>query len=98
MADPSEKVVGQGVDGDGDRQQQHGGVLVVDVDAVGVPGAEPLLGDRGDRVALAFDLVLVVDEVAMRLQVGTVVDVDLEAVAEVVDGFVGFIEKVSVTG
>ena len=34
--DPSEPVVDEGVDGDGDRQQQHGRVLAKDVDAVRV--------------------------------------------------------------
>ena len=41
----------------------------VDLDAVGVPQPEPLLGDLGDLVAVLVDLVLVVDDVALHLQV-----------------------------
>ena len=53
-----------------------------DVDAVGLPHAKPLLGDRRDGVAVALDLVLVVDDVAVRLHVVAVLDVDGEAVAD----------------
>ena len=40
-----------------------------DLDAVGVADPEPLLRDLGDLVAVALDLVLVVDDVAVDLQV-----------------------------
>ena len=40
------------------------------------------LGDRRDRVAVALDLVLVVDEVALRVHVLAAVDVDREPVAD----------------
>ena len=53
-----------------------------DGDAVRVPHAEPLLRDRRDRVAVALDLVLVVDDVALRLHVRTVLDVDREAISD----------------
>ena len=48
----------------------------LDLDAVGVAHAEPALRHLGDRVAVALDLVLVVDDVALRLHVVPVLDVD----------------------
>ena len=74
--------MGERVDGDGDREDQHGVDVVVDLDAVGVAHAEPLLRDLGDLVAVALDLVLVIDDVAVDLQVLAVVDLDVEAVAD----------------
>ena len=54
----------------------------IDVDAVAVAHPEPLLRDRRHGVAVAFDLVLVVHEVAMRLEIRSTVDVDLEPPAD----------------
>src|SRR3954470_15417204 len=72
----------QRVDGDRDREDQRRVLACRDVDAVGVAHAEPLLGNRCDRVAVALDLILVVDDVAVGLHVVAVLDVDGEAVAD----------------
>jgi hypothetical protein len=73
---------GQRVDGDGDREDERDVLARRNVDAIGVPHSKPLLGDRGDRVAVALDLVLVVDDVAVRFHVGAVLDVDSEAISD----------------
>src|SRR4051812_16136017 len=52
----------EGVDRHGDREDERRVLTRPDVDAVGVTHAEPLLRDRGDGVAVALDLVLVVDD------------------------------------
>src|SRR4051812_14242760 len=63
--------------------QDQGDVLVLsELDPVGVPDAEPLLGDLCDLVAVALDLVLVVEDVAMGLQVLAALDVDDVVVAD----------------
>src|SRR3954466_4679228 len=61
--------VGHAVDDSGHRQDQARLDAGLDLDAVGVGDPEPLLGDLGDLVAVALDLVLVVDDVALGLQV-----------------------------
>src|SRR4051794_40688631 len=73
---------GQRVDGDRDRQDERRVLARRDVDAVGLAHAEPLLGDLRDGVAVALDLVLVVDDVALRFHVVAVLDVDRKAVAD----------------
>src|SRR4051812_3394855 len=70
------------VDDSGHRQDQARVLSVLDLDAVGVSDTEPLLGDLGDLVASALDLVLMVDDVALDLQVVTVLDLDLEPFAQ----------------
>src|SRR4051795_12636473 len=84
---------GQRVDRDRDREDERRVLAGRDVDAVGVTHAKPLLGDGRDRVAVALDLVLVVDDVSVRLHVGAVLDVDSEAGADpdqrLVDGRCG---------
>src|SRR3954447_15447169 len=80
-AAPGSVSAGQRVDRDGDRENERDVLTGRDVDAVGVPHAEPFLGDRGDRVAVALDLVLMIDDVPMRLHVVAVLDVDRVAVS-----------------
>src|SRR3954470_23426994 len=53
----------QRVDGDGDREDQRHVLVGRDVDPVGLAHTEPLLRDRGHGIAVALDLVLVVDDV-----------------------------------
>src|SRR5690606_24674211 len=78
----SADVAGHGVDRDRDGEDQDRIDSLRDLDAVRVAHPEPLLGHLGDLVAVAFDLVLVVDDVAVDLQVGLAVDIDLEVVAD----------------
>src|SRR5688500_15168193 len=49
---------GERVDGDSEREDERGVFAGRHVDAVGLAHAEPLLGDRRDRVAVPLDLVL----------------------------------------
>src|SRR3954466_12119400 len=81
-ANATSVAAGQRVDRDGDREDEGGVLAGPHVDAVGLADAEPLLRDGRDRVAAALDLVLVVDDVPVRLQVVAVLDVDREAVAD----------------
>src|SRR5262249_770849 len=67
---------------DRDGEDERVVLLGRDLDAVGLPDAEPAFRDLGDLVAAALDLVLVVDDVALRLHVLTAVDRDGKAVAE----------------
>src|SRR5450755_11267 len=57
----------QRVDRDREREDQRCVFAVGDLNAVGLAHADPLLGDRRDRVTVTLDLVLVVDDVPMRL-------------------------------
>src|SRR4051812_17934525 len=70
--------VGHAVDDGGDGQDESGILPLLDLDPVGVGDAEPLLRDLGDLVTVALDLVLVVDDVALHLEVLTVLDLDVE--------------------
>src|SRR3954447_8426233 len=81
----SPDVVRHLVDTDRDRENQRVVLVGRDLDAVGVPHAEPLLRHLGHLVAAALDLVLVVDDVALRLHVLALLDVDREAVAKRAD-------------
>src|SRR3954453_3528688 len=71
-------VVGHVVDRDAQRQHQRFVLARLDVDPVGVAHSEPALRDSCDEVAVALDLVLVVDEVAFRVEVAAVLHVDVE--------------------
>ena len=53
-----------------------------DLDSVGVPDPEPALGHLRNLVAAALDLVLVVDDVPLRVHVVAAFDLDREPVAE----------------
>src|SRR5215208_7197931 len=66
-----------------DCGEQQALVLVLrELDSVRVPDAEPTLRDSGDRLAVALDLVLVIDDVPLRLQIIATLDVDREAVTD----------------
>src|SRR5436190_20128501 len=72
-----------GADGGGDDE---GVVLLFRyLDAVRVADAEPARRHLGHSVAVPFDLVLVVDDVALGLEVVTALDVDRVAVAKGAD-------------
>src|SRR6266480_5485678 len=69
------------IDADG-RREDEGFVLTgCDLDSVGVPDPKPTLRDLGDLIALALDLVLVVDDIPLRLHVLAALNLDREAVA-----------------
>src|SRR5207244_9735490 len=70
------------VDAHRDGEQQRGVLAGGDLDPVGLADAEPSLRDPSDGVAVALDLVLVVDEVPLRAHVAAVLDVDREPVAD----------------
>src|SRR4051812_13999497 len=72
----------QRVDRDGDGEDERDVLARRDLHPVGLPNAEPALRDRGHRVAVALDLVLVVEHPPMGLHVGAVFDVDREPVSE----------------
>ena len=56
------------VERDGEGEQQRLVLARGDLDAVGVAHAEPLLGDAGDDVVAALDLVLVVEKVPVAFR------------------------------
>jgi hypothetical protein len=70
------------VDRDRQCQEQWFVLALPDLDAVGVADAQPLLRHGCHDVALALDLVLVIDYVAVRLEIVAVLDVDVEAVTD----------------
>src|SRR3954447_19657505 len=70
------------VDGDRDGEKERVVLLRRDLDAVGVADAEPLLRHLRDRPAVALDLVLVVEHLALRVHVLAADDVDREVVAQ----------------
>src|SRR3954469_1049610 len=74
-------VVPHAVDADGDGEDQRGLLPSGHLDPVGVTNPEPALGDLRHLVAGALDLILVVDEIALRRQVVAAVDLDRVAVA-----------------
>ncbi len=69
---------------DTDRGRQDQGVVLAggDLDSVRVADPEPALRDLRDLVAASLDLELVVDDVALGLEVVPVLDLDREAVAK----------------
>src|SRR5215469_9298074 len=74
--------VGHGVDDRGDGQHQDVVLTREHLDPVGVPDPEPALGDLGDLVVVALDRVLVVDDVAVGVQVGAVLQLGHPPLAE----------------
>ena len=70
------------VHGDGHGEDEDRIDARFDLDAIGVAETEPLLRHLGDLAVVRLDLVLVVDDVAVDLQVLTAVDLDLEVVAD----------------
>src|SRR3954469_24531736 len=73
------------VDADGAGEDQRVVLTWRDLDPVGVTDAEPAFRDLGDLVAVAFEAELVVEDVALRLQVGSALDLDRVAVAQRAD-------------
>src|SRR5688572_9947289 len=69
---------------DADRDREHEPVVLAgrDLDAIAVADREPSLRHARDRIAIALDLVLVVDEVPLRVHVRAVLDLDREPVAD----------------
>ncbi|HEY3952170.1 MAG TPA: hypothetical protein VGM53_02250, partial [Streptosporangiaceae bacterium] len=61
--------MGHGVDDRGNGQEQHIILAGRDLDPVGIPGPEPSLGHLGGLGPVALDGVLVVDDVALDVQV-----------------------------
>jgi hypothetical protein len=58
------------VDSGGDRQDEDIILSGLDLHAVGVAHAKPLLGNLGHLIATLADGVLVVENIALHLQVG----------------------------
>src|SRR4051794_10717728 len=79
---PQRSVVGHLVDAD--RRGDDEGVVCAgrDLDPVAVADPEPALGDLGDLVAVALDLVLVVDDVALGGQLPALAELDREALPQ----------------
>src|SRR3954454_12863521 len=75
-------VVAHLLDADGDGQDQPVVLVGLDLDPVRVAHAQPALGDLGDLLAVALDLVLVVDDVALGRQIVSALDLDRVAVAD----------------
>src|SRR3954451_17395459 len=70
------------VDHRGDGEDQDLVLAGLDLDAVGVRHAEPPLGHLSDGAAVRLDLVLVVEEVALHVQVGPARDLDRHPVTQ----------------
>ena len=81
MSLPVVRVAGL-VDDDRAREDEHGVLVVLDLDAVGVAEREPALRDRRDDAVAATEGVFVVEEIAARLEIVGPRDVDAEAVME----------------
>ena len=64
------------------RHGQTPGNVLGQLDTVGIADPEPLLRHLGHRVAVTFDLVLVLDDVAVGLEVRTAFDLDDVVVAD----------------
>ena len=62
----------------GDRNGQDEDVIlsIVDLDAVGVCKTEPFLGDFGNLIPSLLDGVFVVEDVALNIEVRSIVDID----------------------
>src|SRR5262249_17784447 len=84
---PSQRgsVVRQLVDANDRGDDQRVVLARLDLDSIGVARAEPALRDLGDLLAVALDLVLVLDEVALRLQLLAALDLDRKPAPERVD-------------
>jgi hypothetical protein len=74
--------VGHGVEHGGRGEDQDVVLARRHLDAVGVPDPEPSLGHFGDLRPVAFDPVLVVDDVAVHLHVGAVLHMHVEPVPQ----------------
>src|SRR4029079_5509713 len=81
---PRRSVAGasHGVQGDRDGEGQRGTDVRADLDAVGVPDPEPLLGHLRHLLCDDLELVLVVDDVSLDLDVVPVLDIDLPALSQ----------------
>src|SRR5205823_14923787 len=65
------------------RREEQGVVLPGSyLDPIRVAEAKPALGDLGDLVTIALDLVLVVDDIASHAQLAVVLELDLETVPQ----------------
>src|SRR6187431_2430197 len=74
--------VGKLVDRYGDGEQKRLILTRGDLDPICFTRPDPLPGDRCDHVAVALDLVLVGEDVALGLEILAVFDIDLVAVAD----------------
>src|SRR5262249_35594105 len=70
------------VDTDGAGEDERVVLVWADLDAVRVAHPEPARRHLGHLVAVALELVLVIDDVALRLEVGAALDLDRVAVAQ----------------
>ncbi len=66
------------VDSHGDGEEQGQVLALRDLDSIGFANPHPLLGDGCDHVAVALDLVLVVEDVSLGLEVLAVLDLDVD--------------------
>ena len=68
---------------DADRHRQDHNIILArfNFHTVAISYAEPLLGNLGDLVRALTDAVLVVQDIAFYLQVGSVLDLDRKTVA-----------------
>src|SRR5258706_13714227 len=79
---PLAVVVTDHIDNDGSSENQHVVLALRNLDPVGVSPAEPALGHRGYDVASARDRVLVVEKIALGLEVVRTRHVDCEPVVD----------------
>src|ERR1700751_5799905 len=82
MADWKRLAVGHLVDAHGGGQDQRVVLTRSDLDAVCVADPEPALGDLSDLVAVPFDLELVIDDVPLRAELATALDLDRVPIAQ----------------
>lgn len=73
-------VVTHSIDAPGNGQDRCVVLAWLDFDPVRIPDPEPPLRNCGDRVAVTFNLILVIDDVAVGAHVGAALDVNLESV------------------
>src|SRR5205823_1174872 len=70
------------VDADGAGEDERVVLAGADLDPVGVAHPEPALRDLGHLVAVPLELVFMLDDVALRLEVGATLHLDRVAVAK----------------
>lgn len=70
--------VGQGVECGGDREEEHHVFPWGDIYRVGVADPNPLLRDLGDHDVITFDLVFMIEHVALCAEVWAVLNLDTE--------------------
>jgi len=85
------------VDAHRDGEHQRLVLAVGDLHSVRVPNAEPALRNAGDGLAVTRDLVLVVDEVALGVEIGPPFDLDREPIADADERFLDGGDRVAVT-